>query len=76
MQTLTDVGMETVQLLTDLYFYIDIFDQREMLIGPSLLDEETGDRDTRQADIWTNNPRFIRGMYELFERLWKTSKSL
>jgi sugar-specific transcriptional regulator TrmB len=56
--------------LPDLMIYLSIFDQQDMLIGPSLSDDETGESDSRQTDLWTNNPKFVRGMYEVFDRLW------
>jgi sugar-specific transcriptional regulator TrmB len=59
--------------LRDLLFYIDIIDKREMIIGPDMTDEEITQRN-READLWTNNPKFIRGMYLLFEKLWRSSR--
>lgn len=54
-------------------FYIDIVDMREMVFGPSVTDEEADERILRSSDVWTNNVRFIQGMYAMFERLWRAS---
>ncbi|HKM50350.1 MAG TPA: helix-turn-helix domain-containing protein [Candidatus Bathyarchaeia archaeon] len=54
-------------------FYIDIVDKREMVFGPSVTDEEADERILRASDVWTNNVRFIQGMYAMFERLWRVS---
>jgi len=50
-----------------------IVDKKEMVLGPPVTNEEASRRTWREDDLWTNNLRFIGGMYALFERLWKTS---
>ncbi len=57
----------------DVLFYIHIFDKREMTIGPASLNEETAEKYVRTGDLWTNNSRFIQGMYAMFEKLWDGS---
>jgi len=59
--------------LQDILFYIHIFDKREMTIGPASTDEEVEKGFGRDEDLWTNNPRFIQGMYAMFEKLWEGS---
>jgi sugar-specific transcriptional regulator TrmB len=56
--------------LPDLLFYVDIVDKREMIIGPTLTDEEAREHYKQEDDIWTNNPRFVRAIYAMFEGLW------
>lgn len=57
----------------DVLFYLDIVDEREMVLGPAISDEELNPRNRRESDLWTNNAQFILGMHALFERLWKSS---
>jgi hypothetical protein len=52
--------------------YVDIFDRKEMLFGPAMTDIELTSMG-RDFDLWTNNAKFIQGMYALFERLWQIS---
>jgi phosphatidylserine/phosphatidylglycerophosphate/cardiolipin synthase-like enzyme len=62
--------------LQDVLFYFHIFDKRELIIGPaSSTDDEirVPERVTRNSDLWTNNRRFIQGMYSMFEKLWSVS---
>jgi sugar-specific transcriptional regulator TrmB len=56
-----------------LLFYVDIFDEKEMLFGPAITDAELGDTVRKDIDFWTNNPQFVRGMQALFEHLWDAS---
>ena len=56
-----------------LLFYLDIFDRKEMLFGPAITDADLSDTMRRDTDLWTNNPRFVGGMYALFEHLWDAS---
>jgi hypothetical protein len=60
--------------LSDISFYIDLIDKAEIIFGPALSDEEASQHN-READIWTNNAKFIEGMYAVFERLWKSAKN-
>jgi len=57
----------------NLSYYLTIIDHRELLIGPAITDQEAGERNQREADLWTNNHAFISGMYSFFEHLWKVS---
>jgi hypothetical protein len=57
-----------------LSLYVDIIDKKELLFGPPVSDDEAADKRLREADVWTNDPRFIAGMYGLFEALWNTSQ--
>ena len=57
----------------EISFYMEIADSKQMILGPAVADEEATDRNRREADLWTNNPRFIHGMYAFFERLWRMS---
>lgn len=57
----------------DVLICFKIVDKKEMVLGPPVTDEEASKRTWREDDLWTNNLRFIGGMYALFERLWKTS---
>ncbi|MGD0175362.1 MAG: helix-turn-helix domain-containing protein [Candidatus Bathyarchaeia archaeon] len=57
-----------------LMFYIDIIDGTEMVLGPAITDEEAIKHQSRQADLWTNNRKFISAMYAMFEKLWKVSR--
>ncbi len=59
--------------LKDVLFYIDMVDKREMCIGPGITPEDAGEQNAREADLWTNNAKFIRGMCAMFERLWKAA---
>ncbi|MFI5450029.1 MAG: TrmB family transcriptional regulator [Candidatus Bathyarchaeia archaeon] len=61
--------------LSDISFYIDLIDKAEIIFGPALSDEEASQQNNREADIWTNNAKFIEGMYAVFERLWKSAKN-
>jgi sugar-specific transcriptional regulator TrmB len=54
-------------------FYCEIFDGKEMIFGPPITDEELRNRGRRRADIWTNDPTFIRGIYSFFEYIWDKS---
>jgi len=56
-----------------LTFYLDVIDRKEMVIGPAITDEEAVERSKREADLWTNNSKFIQGMYGFFEKLWLIS---
>jgi sugar-specific transcriptional regulator TrmB len=57
--------------LRDVLPSMHIFDKREMIFGPASTDKEIGpEKSTRNADLWTNNTRFIEGMYAMFEKLW------
>lgn len=76
-----DSNMDNANLLSryielrrsrDVMLHINIVDKKEMVFGPALTDEEASERIRREA-LWTNNPMFIRGMYTLFEKLWKAS---
>lgn len=58
----------------ELLFYVDIFDKKEMLFGPAITDAELNNTVRKDIDLWTDNPRFVEGMYALFERLWDASK--
>jgi sugar-specific transcriptional regulator TrmB len=57
----------------DVLFGMGIVDKNEMIFGPAITQSESTDRSAREMDLWTNNSRFIRGMYALFEKIWKTS---
>jgi sugar-specific transcriptional regulator TrmB len=57
----------------EISFYIEIADRKQMILGPAVVDEEATERNEREVDLWTNNPRFIHGMYAFFERLWRMS---
>ncbi len=56
-----------------LSIYLDIVDKDQMLIGPPIPDDQASERSVREADLWTNNPQFTLGMYQLFERLWRAA---
>lgn len=59
----------------DILFYMIIVDGSEMVLGPAfpVNDEEAKNLGSRQLDLWTNNPRFVRGMSSIFERIWEVS---
>jgi sugar-specific transcriptional regulator TrmB len=59
----------------DILFYMVVVDGSEMVFGPAfpVSDREAKNLDERKLDLWTNNPRFVRGMYTMFERLWEVS---
>jgi sugar-specific transcriptional regulator TrmB len=56
-----------------LLFYLGIADKKELVLGPAVTDEEASERNSRELDLWTNNERFIEGMYAMFERIWEAS---
>jgi len=59
----------------DLLFYIDIVDKTELVLGPSVTDiEATTQRIWRESDLWTNNQKFVNGMYAMFERFWLATR--
>jgi sugar-specific transcriptional regulator TrmB len=58
-----------------LLFYLNIYDRRRVLFGPAfLLSDYQPHLDRRELDIWTDNPRFVAGMYGMFEKLWQASR--
>ena len=58
-----------------LLFYLNIYDRRRVLFGPSFVPSDYEPySDRRELDIWTGNPRFVAGMHALFEKLWSISK--
>ena len=66
-----------LRLNHDLLLCMDIVDWSEMLFGPAFPtnEEEAKSLDNKELDIWTTNPRFVHGMYAMFERLWEASPS-
>jgi sugar-specific transcriptional regulator TrmB len=62
-----------VRYNSNMLFYLGIADRRELVIGPAVTDEEASERNSRELDLWTNNARFIEGIYALFERIWDAS---
>jgi len=58
--------------LHNIQFYLQVFDKRELILGPAASDAEikTPIKVTRSADLWTNNQRFVEAMYSMFETLW------
>jgi sugar-specific transcriptional regulator TrmB len=60
---------------SDIQFYFQIFDKREMIFGPASTVDEINrpEKSTRNADLWTNNRKFIDGTYAIFEKLWSVS---
>jgi len=58
---------------SNLLFYLGIADKKELVLGPAVTDEEASERNSRELDLWTNNGRFIQGMYALFEKIWDAS---
>ncbi len=65
-----------VRLSKNVLFYADIIDKEQMFFGPIFdrIDEDSNPR-LKELDLFTNNPRFIGGIYALFERLWSVSKN-
>jgi sugar-specific transcriptional regulator TrmB len=57
--------------IKDTLFYVDIIDKKEMLFGSVYMQSDQSER--KESDLWTSNPRFINGMYAMFENLWATS---
>ncbi|HUK27067.1 MAG TPA: helix-turn-helix domain-containing protein [Candidatus Acidoferrales bacterium] len=57
----------------EVLFYLDIFDKKQILFGPAITDVEATGSARRDIDLWTNNSRFVAGMYALFEHLWRAS---
>jgi len=58
----------------EVLFYINIFDKEQMLFGPAFNPTDKQQRNNRrELDLWTSNPRFVNGMYAMFEKLWKNS---
>jgi sugar-specific transcriptional regulator TrmB len=58
-----------------LLYYVDIVDKKELSFGPAFPSEgpDAHALASRQLDVWTSNPPFVRGMYAMFERLWEFS---
>jgi len=56
-----------------LALYMDIADGKEIIFGPAINKSEAISHSSREADLWTNDRRFIAGMHALFETLWNTS---
>jgi sugar-specific transcriptional regulator TrmB len=73
--TMADMLSKHVELRrsNEVFFYVDIFDRREMLFGPAISDDDLRSTTRREIDLWTNNAQFIKGMQALFERLWAIS---
>jgi len=58
-----------------LLLYMKIYDKRRVLFGPaSLPSDYQAHTDRKELGIWTFNPRFVEGMYAIFESLWQASK--
>jgi sugar-specific transcriptional regulator TrmB len=58
-----------------LLFYLNIYDRRRVLFGPAFLPTDYQPHsDRRELDVWTSNPRFVAGMYAMFEKLWQISR--
>jgi hypothetical protein len=57
----------------DLLFYIDIADGKQIVFGSAfaVLNGHEKKAAQRKLELWTSNPDFVRGMYAMFERLWK-----
>jgi sugar-specific transcriptional regulator TrmB len=57
----------------DVLLYFGIVDSKEMVFGPAfpLTNEEAKRMDTRELDLRTSNASFVRGMYAMFDNLWK-----
>ena len=57
----------------NILFYMDIIDQKEMVFGPSFpVPGESRVLESREYNIFTNNARFVSGMYAIFDKLWRT----
>jgi sugar-specific transcriptional regulator TrmB len=61
-----------VRTTRNLLFYLAIRDMKEMVFGPAfpVNEEERSSLDHRELDVWTDNTRFVEGMYGLFQKLW------
>lgn len=59
---------------SQILFYIDIFDKKEMFLGPAISDKELDNPSERSLDLWTNSLAFINGMYAFFDYLWRKSQ--
>jgi len=57
----------------DILFYVNIFDRKQMLFGPAFIPTDRQHNIRRELDLWTSNPRFVNGMYAMFEKLWEVS---
>jgi sugar-specific transcriptional regulator TrmB len=58
----------------NLLFYMDIIDRKEMVFGPSFpIADENRRWQGRELNIFTNNNRFVSGMYVIFEKIWRVS---
>lgn len=55
--------------------YMGICDKREMILGPAVLDEELKRPNRTEVDLWTDDSVFVRGVYGLFEHLWRASST-
>lgn len=66
-------GHVEVRYNSNMLFYLGIADRKELVLGPAVTDEEASERNSRELDLWTNNTRFIEGIYALFERIWDAS---
>jgi len=54
---------------------LNIVDMKEMALAPPYTNvEATGQKTREEADLWTNNRRFVNGLYAMFESLWKARK--
>lgn len=63
-----------VRRASKLPFYLDIMDKKKLQMGPAITIEEEVDKSSREMDLWTDNPRFVDGMYMLFDQLWHRCK--
>jgi len=61
-----------LRISENILFYVDIIDKRQMLFGPAYVHSDKAIK-RRELDLLTSNPRFVAGMYAMFERLWETS---
>jgi sugar-specific transcriptional regulator TrmB len=66
-------GRVDVRYNSNMLFYLGIADRKELVLGPAVTDEEASEHNSRELDLWTNNARFIEGIYALFERIWEAS---
>jgi sugar-specific transcriptional regulator TrmB len=66
-------GQVEVRYNSNMLFYLGIADRKELVLGPAVTDEEASEHNSRELDLWTNNARFIEGIYALFERIWEAS---
>jgi sugar-specific transcriptional regulator TrmB len=55
-------------------FYMDIVDRNQVVFGPAFPAGEE-ELEHREQDLWTNNLKFVQGMYAMFEGLWKISSN-